>query len=74
MEQVTDTRFEHTEHRTVFDGKNSSWGSIYTDVPQGSVLGPILYLVYESYRLKPDWWEPNKKGQYYVYGKRDIQG
>ena len=31
---------------TLLNGKTSTWGNISADVPQGSVLGPIPFLIY----------------------------
>ena len=34
------------QQRVVIDGKNSNYKNVTSDVPQGSVLGPIFFLIY----------------------------
>ena len=36
----------HRKQRVIVDGEISNWKSVLSGVPQGSVLGPILCLIY----------------------------
>ena len=41
MQSLLSDRKQHT----VLNGKTSTWGTISAGVPQGSILGPLLFLM-----------------------------
>ena len=42
----TEMWLTHRRQRVIVDGEISNWKSVLSGVPQGSILGPILFLIY----------------------------
>ena len=45
LETLTDF-LKHQKQRVILNGQNSSWENVEAGVPQGSVLSPLLFLIY----------------------------
>ena len=43
---ILENYLQNRQQRVVLDGQESDWREILAGVPQGSVLGPLLFLVY----------------------------
>ena len=38
--------FKCRKQRVVINGKSSKWSDVLSGIPQGSILGPLLFIIY----------------------------